>query len=103
MTEIVKLPAVAASGTGGSVGADIVKKSMHRVKGEMLATVCTVAVLSVIAVSAFVLGEVCEPALEVLLFYFSEAVNYLVRRARQGPRVHGPVRRDLLPRAEPRR
>lgn len=78
LTEIVKLPAVAASGTGGSVGADVVKKSMHRVKGEMLATVCTVAVLSVITlVSAFVLGKVCEPALEALLFYFSEAINYL--------------------------
>ena len=55
-------------------------------------------------VSAFVLGQVVEPALEALLVYFSLAVNVpAVRRGRVvGPRVRGAVRRDPVPRAQPR-
>src|SRR5262249_35043717 len=77
LTEIIKLPARAAAGAGG-VAAETVKNSLRRVKGEMLATLCTVGVLSVLTlVSAFVLGKIVGPALEALLFYFTNAVNYL--------------------------
>nr|MDQ3370687.1 hypothetical protein [Myxococcota bacterium] len=77
LVEIVKLPAVAASGSA-SAGRDIVQKSLARVKGEMLATACTVGVLAVLTlVSSFVLGKIVGPALTALLGYFSAAVQYL--------------------------
>jgi hypothetical protein len=77
LVEIVKLPAAAASGTG-VVGRDVVKKSMKRVVGELKATICTIGVLVLLTlVSSFVLGRIVAPALEALLYYFSQAVNYL--------------------------
>jgi hypothetical protein len=79
LTEIVKLPATAAAGAGGvGRGGDVVAKSLRRVKGEMLASLCTLGVLAVITlVSAFVLGKTVQPALEAFLFYFSKSVDYL--------------------------
>ncbi|MEO8698838.1 MAG: hypothetical protein ABI867_02310 [Kofleriaceae bacterium] len=78
LTEIVKLPATAAANANGSVGREVVANSLRRVKGELLASLCTLGVLSVITlVSAFVLGKTVGPALEAFLFYFSKAVDYL--------------------------
>jgi hypothetical protein len=77
LTEIIKLPLRAASGEGG-VGRDVTRKAMRRVWGELLATACTIGVLAGLTLlSAFVLGEVCGPALHLLLGYFSLAVSYL--------------------------
>jgi hypothetical protein len=77
LVEIIKLPAAAAAGNSGA-GRDIVTKSIKRVKGEMLATLCTVGVLTVLTlVSAAILGRVVEPALASLLRYFSAAISYL--------------------------
>jgi hypothetical protein len=77
LLEIIRLPAVAAQGNAAA-GRDVVAKSIGRVKGEMLATLCTVAVLTVLTViSAVILGKVIEPALTSLLRYFSAAVQYL--------------------------
>ncbi|MEO8700781.1 MAG: hypothetical protein ABI867_12095 [Kofleriaceae bacterium] len=79
LMEIIKLPATAASGAGGgSVGRDIVKKSMQRVVGELKATVCTVGVLVVLTLlSSFVLGKTVGPALRAFLEYFARSVSYL--------------------------
>lgn len=78
LMEIVKLPAVAASGTGGNVGRDVVAKSLRRVTGELKAAVCTLGVLVVITlVSSFVLGRVVGPAIDSLLGYFAMSVSYL--------------------------
>ena len=77
LIEIIKLPAAAAQGNSNA-GRDVVAKSIRRVKGEMLATLCTVGVLTVLTlVSAAVLGRVVEPALASLLRYFSAAIQYL--------------------------
>jgi hypothetical protein len=77
LTQIVKLPAMAASGAAG-VGRDVVRKSLRRVGTEFLATLCTIGVLFAITVlSAFVLGRVVGPTLDTLLGYFSLSVNYL--------------------------
>jgi hypothetical protein len=77
LTEIVKLPAMAASGAGG-VGKDVVAKSMRRVVGELKATLCTIGVLAVLTLlSSVVLGRIVGPALQALLEYFSLAVQYL--------------------------
>ena len=63
LIEIIKLPAAAAAGQRG-VGRDVVTRSMQRVKGELLATLCTVGVLVVLTlVSSFVLGKIVEPAI----------------------------------------
>ena len=76
LVEIVKLPMQAAEGHANT--RDVMGKSMRRVKGEVLATVCTVGVLTVLTlVSAVILGKVVEPALEALLAYFSVSVMYL--------------------------
>jgi hypothetical protein len=78
LTEIVKLPATAAANAGSAVGKAVVAKSLRRVKGELLASLCTLGVLAVITlVSAFVLGKTVAPALEAFLFYFSKAIDYL--------------------------
>jgi hypothetical protein len=79
LMEIIKLPATAASGAGGgTVGKDIVAKSMRRVFGELKATVCTVGVLIVLTlVSSFVLGKTVGPALRAFLEYFARSVSYL--------------------------
>ena len=77
LLEIIKLPAAAASGHTGA-GRDVVTKSLRRVKGEMLATLCTVGVLTALTLfSAAILGRVVEPALASLLRYFSAAIQYL--------------------------
>jgi hypothetical protein len=74
---IIKLPAAAAEGRSNA-GREVVGLAVKRVKGEMLATICTVGVLTVLSLfSAFVLGRVVEPALATLLRYFSDAVMYL--------------------------
>ena len=77
LVEIIKLPAAAASGQGGA-GRAVIGRSMQRVKGEFLATVCTIGVLVLLTlVSSFVLGKIVEPAIGALLNYFSLAVVYL--------------------------
>jgi len=77
LTEIIKLPMRAAAGEAG-VGRDTTKNAMKRVGGELLATLCTVGVLTVLTfVSAFILGKIVQPALDALLGYFALAVNYL--------------------------
>jgi hypothetical protein len=77
LVEIIKLPAAAAQGNADA-GRDVVGKSIRRVKGEMLATLCTVGVLTVLTLmSAVILGKVVEPALTSLLRYFSAAIQYL--------------------------
>ncbi len=77
LTEIVKLPMRAASGEA-SVGRDTTKRAMKRVWGELLATLCTLGVLTLLTIfSAAILGQIVKPALDALLGYFSLAVNYL--------------------------
>jgi hypothetical protein len=77
LTQIIKLPAMAASGAAG-VGKDVVKTSMRRVGTEFIATLCTIGVLfGITLVSAFVLGRVVNPAIDALLSYFAMAVDYL--------------------------
>ena len=77
LIEIIKLPAAAAQGNANA-GREVVGKAVKRVKGEMLATICTVGVLTALTlVSAFILGRVVEPALTSLLRYFSVAIQYL--------------------------
>jgi hypothetical protein len=77
LLEIIRLPAQAAQGNAAA-GRDVVKRSIARVKGEMLATLCTVGVLTVLTLlSAVILGKVVEPALTSLLRYFSAAIQYL--------------------------
>ncbi|HEV7559727.1 MAG TPA: hypothetical protein VGO00_29825, partial [Kofleriaceae bacterium] len=77
LTEIIKLPALAAQGAYG-VGREVVRRSLRRVGTELVATVCTIGVLFAITlVSSFVLGRVVAPALETLLGYFSASVVYL--------------------------
>jgi len=77
LMEIIKLPAAAAQGNANA-GREVVVKSIRRVKGEMLATLCTVGVLTVLTlVSAVILGQIVEPALASLLRYFSAAIMYL--------------------------
>jgi len=77
LTEIIRLPARAAAGQGG-VGREVVARSLQRVKGELLATLCTLGVLTLLTiVSAGVLGRVVVPAIDMLLEYFSAAVSYL--------------------------
>ena len=79
LIEIIKLPATIASGQGGAgAGGQVVKKAMNRVKGELIATLCTLGVLTVLSVlSGFVLGKVVEPALDSIISYFSLGVTYL--------------------------
>jgi hypothetical protein len=77
LTEIVKLPMLAASGAAG-VGAETTRMVMRRVWGEMRATICTIGVLIALTLlSGFVLAKIVKPALDALLAYFSLAVNYL--------------------------
>ncbi|HEU0035384.1 MAG TPA: hypothetical protein VFQ53_32465 [Kofleriaceae bacterium] len=77
LVEIVKLPAVAASGNTAA-GRDVVGKSLRRVKGELLATICTVGVLAVITLlSSFILGHIVEPAIRSFLEYFTLSIYYL--------------------------
>jgi hypothetical protein len=77
LTEIIKLPMRAASGEAG-VGKETTRNALRRVWGELLATLCTVGVLTLLTlVSAFILGKIVQPALDALLGYFSLAVNYL--------------------------
>lgn len=77
LTAIIKLPAMAATGTGG-VGKEVVANSLRRVKGELLASICTIAVLVVLTlISSIVLGQIVKPALAAFLTYFSYTIQYL--------------------------
>ena len=77
LTEIIKLPATAASGKAG-VGREVVANSLKRVRGELLASLCLVGVLVVLTLlSGWVLGQVVKPALDAFLTYFSLTVTYL--------------------------
>jgi hypothetical protein len=77
LIEIIKLPTRVAAGDA-SAGRDVMRSSMRRVVGELWATVCTVAILTVLTLmSAFVLGQIVGPALDALLAYFSLSVTYL--------------------------
>lgn len=77
LTEIIKLPMRAAAGDA-DVGKETAKNAMRRVWGELLATLCTVGVLTALSlISAMILGQIVKPALDALLGYFSLAVNYL--------------------------
>jgi hypothetical protein len=77
LIEIIQLPMRAASGELGA-GKATTKNALRRVWGELLATLCTVGVLTVLTlVSAAILGQIVKPALEALLSYFALAVNYL--------------------------
>jgi hypothetical protein len=77
LVEIVKLPAMAAGGQAGA-GSGVVKRAIHRVKAELLASLCGLGALFVLAiVSSFILGYVCKPALTALIDYFSLAIDYL--------------------------
>ncbi|MBA3459027.1 MAG: hypothetical protein H0T46_03635 [Deltaproteobacteria bacterium] len=77
LTEIIKLPARAASGEAG-VGKEVVANSLRRVKGELLASLGVIGLLVVITlISGWVLGQVVKPALDAFLTYFSLTVTYL--------------------------
>jgi hypothetical protein len=77
LVEIIKLPAAAASGRAG-VGGDVVRRAIHRVKGELLASLSALGVLFVLSLaSSFILSQVVKPALTALIDYFSLAVDYL--------------------------
>ena len=76
LTEIIKLPMRAASGESG--GKEVVGNAMKRVKGELIASVCTIGVLVVLTVvSSWVLGQIVKPALDAFLTYFSLTITYL--------------------------
>ena len=67
----------AASGEAG-VAAQTTKSALRRVRGEVLATLCTIGVLIALTfVSAFILSRIVQPAIDALLGYFSLAVSYL--------------------------
>jgi hypothetical protein len=77
LTAIVKLPMRAASGAVGA-GREVMRNALQRVKGELIASLCTIGVLVVMTlVSGFVLGRVVAPALDALLHYFSRTIEYL--------------------------
>jgi hypothetical protein len=77
LTQIIKLPAMAASGQAG-VGKEVVANSLRRVRGEMLASIGVIAVLVVLTLlSGWVLGQIVKPALDAFLTYFSLTVTYL--------------------------
>ena len=76
LMEIIKLPMKAASGQGS--GKEVVSNAMKRVKGELLASICTIGVLVVLTVvSSWVLGQIVKPALDAFLTYFSLTITYL--------------------------
>jgi hypothetical protein len=51
---------------------------MRRIGGEVLATLCTLGVLTVLSLlSGFVMGQVARPVLDTLLTCFARAVDYL--------------------------
>ena len=74
---IIRLPATAASGRANA-GRDVVSAALARVRGELLATLCTVGVLALLTIlSGAVLGEIVAPAIDSLIYYFSMTVSYL--------------------------
>lgn len=78
LTAIIKLPAMAATGAGG-VGKEVVANSLRRVKGELFASVCTIAVLVVLTlISSVVLGQIQWGAPAVLLVQVFPLVFALV-------------------------
>ncbi|HUJ57592.1 MAG TPA: hypothetical protein VLX92_03855 [Kofleriaceae bacterium] len=75
LLEIVRLPM--SAGQDGA-GAQVVKRALRRVGGELVATVCTLAVLVVLTLLAgLILGRVVGPALDALIGYFTLGVMYL--------------------------
>lgn len=77
LTQIIKLPAMAASGQAG-VGKEVVANSMKRVRGELFASLCVIGLLVVLTLlSGWVLGQIVKPALDAFLTYFSLTVTYL--------------------------
>lgn len=77
LLEIIRLPAVAAAGAAGAT-TGVVGRAMKRVGGELVATLCTLAVLLVLTlVAGFVMGRVCEPMLDTLITCFARAIDYL--------------------------
>ncbi|MCW5807984.1 MAG: hypothetical protein KIT31_36870 [Deltaproteobacteria bacterium] len=75
---IVALPAAAASGNSGA-GREVLQKAFKRLKGEILATLCTVGFLVVLSlVSGLALSIIVGPALDAFLRYFAMSVNYLL-------------------------
>jgi len=77
LAQIIKLPAMAASGQAG-VGKEVVANSMKRVRGEMLASLAVIGFLVVLTLlSGGVLGQIVKPALDAFLTYFSLTVTYL--------------------------
>lgn len=77
LTQIIKLPAMAASGQAG-VGKEVVANSMKRVRGEMFASLGVIAALVALTLlSGWVLGQIVKPALDAFLTYFSLTVTYL--------------------------
>lgn len=77
LMEIIKLPMRAAAGEA-SAGREVMRTSMRRVVGELKATLCTLVVLALLSIlSGFVLGQIVEPAIDGLLYYFSLAISYL--------------------------
>lgn len=77
LVEIIKLPAAAASGQQDAAK-EVVGKATKRVKGELIASLCTLGVLFVISMfSGFILSQVAKPALTALIDYFTLAVSYL--------------------------
>ncbi len=77
LMEIIRLPATAASGRANA-GRDVIAGALRRVRGELLATLCTVGVLALLTfLSGAVLGEIVAPAIDSLIYYFSMTVSYL--------------------------
>src|SRR5262249_8856289 len=77
LMEIIKLPATVASGEAAG-GAHVVKRALLRVFNEVKATLCTILMLFLLTVfSAFVLGEIVQPALYSIIEFFGVAVVYL--------------------------
>jgi hypothetical protein len=77
LIEIIKLPAAAAAGKGGAAR-DVVKRSVGRVRGEILASICALVVLFGLSLlSGFVMSRVARPALAAIIDYFTLGVDYL--------------------------
>ncbi|MCX5742597.1 MAG: hypothetical protein NT062_08885 [Proteobacteria bacterium] len=77
LTEIVKLPAQAASGVQAA-GKDVMARSFARVVGELKATILTIGVLVVLTLlSGTMLGMIVKPAIAALLEYFALSISYL--------------------------
>ena len=81
LMEIIRLPMTVAGGAAtdrAAAGKQVVKRAIHRVVGELVATLGTLGVLVVITLLAgAVLGRVVAPALDALIAYFQLGISYL--------------------------